>query len=50
MTVLTGYINTLTTSTQVLYYEQEQVLQQQNAWPNLQNAIQVFAVTPFRSG
>lgn len=42
MTVLTGYINTLTTSTQVLYYEQEQVLQQQNAWPNLQNAIQVF--------
>ncbi len=46
MTVKTGYIDSLATSTDVLHYYNEQVLEQQNAWPNLPNAVRVTARHP----
>jgi hypothetical protein len=43
MTVKVGYIDSLSGSGDVLYYYQEQVLEQQNPWPNLPNAVKVTA-------
>jgi hypothetical protein len=43
LTVLTGYIDDLTATGQVLHYFQEKVLEQQNAWPDLPNAVKVVA-------
>lgn len=41
MTVLVGYIDTLTANDQVLDYYQERVLEQLNPWPNLPNAVKI---------
>jgi len=41
MTVKTGYIDTLGGASEVLHYYQEKVLEQQNNWPNLPNAVRV---------
>ncbi len=42
MTVKVGYIDDLGGVTEVLHYYQEQVLEQQNSWPELANAVRVF--------
>ena len=42
LTVLTAYINSLTTTGQVLYYYEEKALEQQNSFPDLPNAVKVF--------
>lgn len=42
MTVLVGYIDQLSSATDVLTYFQEKVLEQTVAWPNLSNAVKIF--------
>jgi len=42
LTVKVGYIDSLGGTSEVLHYYQEQVLEQQNNWPDLKNAVRVF--------
>lgn len=41
LTALAGYIDTLSSTSEVLHYYQDQILEQQNAWPELPNAVKV---------
>ena len=41
MTIKVGYLNTLGGTTEAIHYFQEKVLEQQNNWPNLPNAVRV---------
>jgi hypothetical protein len=43
LTVKVGYIESLGATTEVLHYFSEKVLEQQNAWPALSNAVKVTA-------
>lgn len=43
LTVKAGYIDQLGGTSEVLHYFQEKVLEQQNNWPNLPNAVKVEA-------
>ncbi len=42
LTVKVGHIDSLSGADEALHYFQEQVLEQQNAWPNLPNAVKVI--------
>lgn len=42
MTVKVGFIDQLGGANEVLHYFQDKVLEQQNAWPQLPNAVKVF--------
>jgi len=43
MTVKAGYINSLSSETDLLFYYQEEYLQQENNWPGLDNAVKISA-------